>query len=85
MLLFALMSKPFLLVIRTEQAEDMDRVEDVLHESGIRYRVSALTEGETTTEGIYEVAFTKKHRNTLILLKRLEGVTHVSLVDCRKR
>ena len=85
MLLFALMSKPFLLVIRTEQAEDMEQAEDILRSSGMRHRVSALTEGVTYTEGIYEVAFTKKHRNTLIQLKSLEGVTHVSLVDCRKR
>ena len=85
MLLFAAMSKPYMLVIRAKSAEALSQAEKLLQEGNTRYHLSSMMENENSAETIYELAFSKKNQETLSALKQVEGVTQVSLVDCRKR
>ena len=82
--LFAAMTKPYLLVIRSEDPAAAAQVEKILADSGMRCNLSAMTDNKAYTEMIYELAFSKQNRKTLVDLKAVPGVIYLSLVDCRK-
>lgn len=82
--LFDHSAKPFLLVVRAEGTDAAGQVEKALEKGSIRYKLSSLVENESYVEIIYELAFGKKNRETVLSLKEISGVSSVSLVDCRK-
>lgn len=83
-LLYDKMAKPFLLVIRAEEAQAADDVEKALKKSGVRFHLSSMVEDQRHAELIYELGFSADKRKTVTELKKLPGVIGVSLVDCRK-
>ena len=84
MMLFSSMAKAYLLVIRMEDPQASAQVEQILEKNHLRSSLMAMTENKTYTEVIYELAFTKRHKNVLVDLKAVPGVRYLSLVDCRK-
>lgn len=83
-LLFDRVSKPFLLVIRAAGAEAQAAAEEILTESGIRFAVSSVVQNDSYTEMIYEMGLNSRKTAFTAALKKIPGVTKVSLVDCRK-
>ena len=84
MVLFATMSKPYLLVVRTEDEQAVGEVEQILDQSRMPGNMMAMTENSAYTEVGYEVAFSKRYKDTLLEIKSVPGVSYLSLVDCRK-
>lgn len=84
MLLFDKLDRPFLLVVRGEDAEALEAAEKVIKKANIRSRLSSLSENKYYSEAIYEVAFRKDSPALVSQLKKLSGITGVSMVDCRK-
>lgn len=82
--LFATMSKPYLLVVRSEDPQAVSKVEKILADSRLRNNLMTMTENKAYTEMIYELAFTKRHRTVLSDIKAIPEVIYLSLVDCRK-
>ena len=82
--LFSCMDTPFLLVVRADDTVAVERAEQFLKASHIRYRVCSFVESAKGTEGIYEVSLSNKTRKLLSALKELPGITGISIVDCRK-
>lgn len=77
-------AKTYLLVIRAENTETTDHVENMLRHSKMRYKLSTLTQTPGYTEAIYELAFSGKHKTVISGLRNISGVKTVSLLDCRK-
>ena len=77
-------AKSFLLVVRAEDTEATDKVEDALSLGGLSYKLSAFTQSADYIEGIYEMAYTDKNKAVVAGLRNIPGVKTVSLVDCRK-
>ena len=84
MLVFASMAKAYLLVIRMEDPRASAQVEQILERNHLRSNLMAMTENKSYTELIYELSFTKKHKEALVQIKAVPGVQYLSLVDCRK-
>lgn len=82
--LFNHMDKPFLLVIRGESADLVEEVEKALKGSGIRFSLSSLVDNDGYAEIIYELAISSRKRKPLMALREIEGITSMSIVDCRK-
>ena len=74
--------KPYLLVIRAENAEALTAAEEKLSEDKMPFSLSSRVETGSYTEGIYEVGVGDP--NQVSQLKTIEGIVTVSLVDCRK-
>lgn len=77
-------AKTYLLVIRAESPEIMDKAEEVLQRCRMKYKLSALTQTPGYTEGIYELGFSERNRGFMIGLKNIPGMKTISLVDCHK-
>lgn len=82
--LFDHSAKPFLLVVRSDSSDAAGQVEKTLKMGSMKFRLSSLVENDSYAEMIYEVAFGRKNRETVLALKEISGVSSVSLVDCRK-
>ena len=82
--LFDKADKPFLLIVRAENAEAANQVEAALTEGAGKFSLSSMLENDTYTEVIYELGVNPKMRETIARLKTLPGIRSVSLVDCRK-
>ena len=74
--------KPYLLVLRADQAEALDAAEKKLAVDKIPFSLSSRVETGSYTEGIYEVGIADTAK--VMALKEIPGVQSVSLVDCRK-
>ncbi len=77
-------AKPYLLVVRASENETCDRVEAALEKERIRYKLSSMVENDSYTEIIYELGMSGKNRQALMAIKDMNGVSSVSLVDCKK-
>ena len=82
--LVAKTEKPFLLIVKAGQAAAADRVEGILREAGTRYRLSSMVTGTAGLELIYELGISEKNKKLVLAMQEIEGVSHVSLVDCHK-
>ena len=76
--------KPFLLVIRAENAQALAAAEEKLTQEKLPFRLSSCVDTGSYSEAIYELAVTDSGRATVSQLQTLPGVSTVSLVDCRK-
>lgn len=77
-------AKTYLLVVRMEDVQTADRIEDVLKNEKLRYTLSALTKTSDYAEAVYELAFSEKDKGVMANIGNLSGVKTLSLVDCRK-
>lgn len=77
-------AKPFLLVVRSEDARSIMQVEELLSKSKYKYSLSSQVQNNAYTEVIYELGVTDGGVRLTTEIKALNGVTNVSLVDCRK-
>lgn len=77
-------TKPFLLVVRAENAQALVRVEELLGKSGCKYSLSSQVHNDAYAELIYELGVTDGGTGLTAGIKAISGVTNVSLVDCRK-
>ena len=84
MVLFAAMSKAYLLIIRVEDLETSDQVEQIMEHTKMRNNLMSMTENSSYRELIYEVAFSKRYREVVMEIKAIPGIAYLSLVDCRK-
>ena len=75
--------RPYLLIMRAVPGLSPETVEAVLNRSKIRCRLSSEVTNESYTELIYEIALPPKRRGVTSDLKRISGVTSVSVIDCR--
>ena len=82
--LFDKADKPFLLIVRAENAEAANQVEAALTEGAGKFSLSSMMENDTYTEVIYELGVNPQMRETIAQLKTLPGIRSVSLIDCRK-
>ena len=76
--------KPFLLVIRAENAQALATAEEKLTAEKLSFRLSSCVDTGSYSEAIYELAVTDSGRATVSQLQTLPGISTVSLVDCRK-
>lgn len=76
--------KPFLLIVRCEQARALDKAEELLVKEKIPYMLSSCVDTGKYTEAIYEIGVKNQIQNTFSAIKEFPGVLTVSLVDCRK-
>lgn len=76
-------TRPYLLVIRTEEETTAEQVEKLLAESHIRRRLSSLVQNDRHAEIIYEISVSAAQQRLVAAVRTLPGVTSVSLVDCR--
>lgn len=76
--------KPFLLIVRCEQARALDKAEELLVKEKIPYMLSSCVDTGKYTEAIYEIGVKNPIQNTFSAIKEFPGVLTVSLVDCRK-
>lgn len=83
-LLYDKVDKPYLLVIRSESGEIGSKVIEALQKAGLHYRMSSMVDTGSYTELIYEVGVKGGISSLVSDVKGIDGVTHVSLVDCRK-
>ncbi len=83
-LLYDHVAKPFLLVVRSTNNEISTDVVKTLDNAKLRYSLSSLVDTGSYSELIYEIAVKKEVSDLVSKLKALDGVTGVSLVDCRK-
>ena len=74
----------YLLVIRGESEQLSKRVEAVLINSGMKCKLSAMTDMPKYTEVIYELGFNEKKRGAISEIRNIPGVKTISLIDCRK-
>ncbi len=84
LLLLEKAAKTFLLVVRMEDTQTADRVEEVLKRKNMPFKLSALTKAGDYAEAIYELAFSEKDKTVVTAIGELPGVKTMSLVDCRK-
>lgn len=82
--LFGFMDKPFLLVIRAETNNVVPRIEHALRSNNIRFSLSSMVENQDGIEVIYELAISPRKPKPLADLRAVEGVSSMSIVDCRK-
>lgn len=83
-LLYDRVDKPFLLVIRCTDSNIGGEVARILNKAGLRYHMSSLVDNGSYSELIYEVGIRKEVSATVAELKKIDGITNISLVDCRK-
>ena len=83
-LIFDNVTKPFLLVIRATEPKIGEAAEKLLAKHEIKFTLSSLVQNNSYTEVIYEMGLTAKKAALCADLKKIPGVTTVSLVDCRK-
>lgn len=76
--------KPYLLVIRSGSNGIDAEVVNILQSAGVRYRMASMVDTGSYSELIYEVGLKKTASGVIAQLKGVNGVSHVSLVDCRK-
>ena len=76
--------KPFLLVIRAENAPALAAAEEKLTQEKLAFQLSSCLDTGNYSEAIYEVAVTDSGRTMVATLQTLPGIATVSLVDCRK-
>ena len=84
MILFDRVAKPFLLVVRANEAEAAAQVDKLLEKSGMKYSLSSQVQNQSYTEVIYELAVPQKGTKLVAKVTEIPGITNVSLVDCRK-
>lgn len=77
-------AKAYLLVVKAEGPEVMDKAEEILQRCRMKYKLSALTQTPGYTEAIYELGFSERNKGVMTGLKNIPGVKTISLVDCRK-
>lgn len=82
--LYDSVDKPYLMVIRCGDNAIDSEVVKLLQTAGLRYRMASMVDTGSYCELIYEVGLKKNTTAVVSRLKELEGVTHVSVVDCRK-
>ncbi|MBQ4601112.1 MAG: DUF4956 domain-containing protein [Oscillospiraceae bacterium] len=75
--------KPFLLVLRTESSEATAQAEKLLRSAHVGFSISSALENDSYCETVYNLSVTPEIRKTVSKLRGVEGVSSVSLVDCR--
>ena len=83
-LLFDRISKPFLLVIRTEDDTIERKVAEILKKNGVKFALSSMVSNDSYAELIYELGVSNRKQEIVSTLKAIPGVTTVSLVNCQK-
>ena len=83
-LLFERISKPFLLVIRTEDDTIERKIAEILKKSGAKFALSSMVSNASYAELIYELGVSDRKQEIVSALKAIPGVTTVSLVNCQK-
>ena len=76
--------KPFLLVLRAENAAALTSAEKTLKEEKFPFAQTSCVDTGSYIEAIYELGITDIGRHRIMNLKNIEGIVTVSLVDCRK-
>lgn len=76
--------KPYLLVVRTTDANISDQLEAELNQKKLVFTLSSVVENSNYMEVIYELGFKNEIRTIVHNLKSMPGVVSVSLVNCRK-
>lgn len=76
--------KPFLLIVRCEKIDVLDKAEEILEKEKVPYALTSCVDTGKYTEAIYEMGVKNRGRHTVALLKALPDVQTVSMVDCRK-
>lgn len=76
--------RPYLLVVKAGSGQAAEPVEKALEGSRMAYRLSSMTDTAAGVELIYELGFRPDCTDAVLALKQLEGVTAVTLVDCKK-
>ena len=74
--------KPYLLVLRAESGEALDKAELELIKEKLPFSLSSRVDTGSYTESIYEIGV--KDTAKVTALKEIPGIQSVSLVDCRK-
>lgn len=82
--LVAKTEKPFLLIVKAARPEAADRVEALLQQHKARFALSSMVSGNAGLELIYELGISEKNKQLVLEAQQIEGVSHVSLVDCHK-
>lgn len=82
--LVAKTEKPFLLIVKAARPEAADRVEALLQQHKARFALSSMVSGNASLELIYELGISEKNKQLVLEAQQIEGVSHVSLVDCHK-
>lgn len=82
--LLAKTEKPFLLIVRSALPDAPELVEEALRQLSPNFRLSSMIAGNGSVELIYELGISDKNRKLVQQLSQLEGMLHVSLVDCHK-
>ena len=77
-------SKPYLLVLRAEDAGVTEEIEELLEDCGVRYKLTSYLENNSYVEIIYELGFAQRKREDILSVKDIDGISSLSLVDCRK-
>ena len=78
------LDNPFLLIVRADGENTAEKVEQALADNRLRFRLSSMVESGADTELIYELGVAAVTKDLVADLKTIDGVTTVSLVDCRK-
>ena len=82
--LVAKTEKPFLLIVKAARPEAADQVEALLQQHKARFALSSMVSGNAGLELIYELGISEKNKQLVLEAQQIEGVSHVSLVDCHK-
>ena len=82
--LVAKTEKPFLLIVKAARPEAADQVEALLQQHKARFALSSMVSGNAGLELIYELGISEKKKQLVLEAQQIEGVSHVSLVDCHK-
>ena len=79
-----LTARPFLLVVRAENADAFSHVEEYLNGRRLNFALTSCVDSGKYCESIYEIGVRSQGHRDVSQLKALPGVLTVSLVDCRK-
>ncbi|MBQ0091948.1 MAG: DUF4956 domain-containing protein [Clostridiales bacterium] len=76
-------ARPYLLVVRSVSGDTNAAIEKLLEQHHINRRLSSVVQNERYTEIIYEVSVSAAQQRLVSAVRAMQGVTAVSLVDCR--
>ena len=82
--LLAKTEKPFLLIVRSGNPDAPETVEKLLQQNSLPFRLSSMIAAADSVELIYELGISEKNRKIVQTLNQMDGILHVSLVDCHK-
>ena len=76
-------ARPYLLVVRSVSSDTNSQVEKLLEQHHINRRLSSVVQNDRYAEIIYEVSVSSAQQRLVAAIRAMQGVTAVSLVDCR--